>query len=72
MAKKKTGISKTYGGRYGKTNLAKIDLLAKKRKESSKCPSCLSDTVKREALGIWVCKKCNTKFASRAFETSIN
>lgn len=68
MAKKTSGASKTYGGRYGKTNLAKIDLLKKKTLASSTCPSCLSKTLKRKALGIWECKKCKHKFAAKAYE----
>lgn len=68
MAKKRTGISKSYGARYGKTNAEKVDNLMKKRLANKKCPSCLRNTVKRVALGIWQCSKCNHKFASKAYE----
>jgi len=35
-----------------------------------KCPYCNKIKVKRVALGIWQCKKCNAKFAGKAYSIS--
>ena len=54
--------------RYGKKPR---ELSEKARKKSSlnyPCPVCNRQKVQREAAGIWVCKKCKTKFASDAYE----
>jgi len=65
--KSKLGSAKRFGARYGRTvkhNLAKIE---KMQREATKCPFCLYNKVKRVAMGIYTCKKCEAKFASRAY-----
>lgn len=68
MAKKsKLGSAKRFGVRYGRTvkhNLAKIE---KAQRESTQCPHCLYDKVKRVSMGIYSCGKCEAKFTGRAY-----
>ena len=64
---KKVGITGRYGPRYGvgnKTELKKIEL---KQKAMYVCPSCKRKTLGRGPVGIWVCKKCKSKFAGGAY-----
>ena len=39
----------------------------KKQKRPQSCPICKIGTVKRIAMGIYVCKKCNNKIAGKAY-----
>lgn len=58
---------KRYGPRYGsrlKHKVAEIENLYKKPR---KCPYCKYKAVKRLSVGIWNCKKCNSKFAGKAY-----
>lgn len=62
---KKVGVTGKYGTRYGlsiRTKLLKLE-----EKKSKKCPNCGKETLKRLASGIWLCKKCNVKFAGGAY-----
>ena len=67
MVKKKIGSAGKFGARYGRSLKGKINIIEKKQKANYKCPLCLKDRVKRVSYGIWQCKKCNTKFAGRAY-----
>lgn len=63
---KKLGGMKRFGARYGrslKQRYVEIEVL---HRAKYKCPYCASQGVKRVALGIWQCRKCDAKFASRA------
>jgi len=69
MAKKQKGLGpvKRFGPRYGRTvkhKLAKIEI---EQKRKHKCPYCAKLKVKRVAYGIWLCGKCNSKFAAKAY-----
>lgn len=68
MATKKIGSAGRFGVRYGARLRNKIALVEKKQKNWQTCPYCLAPRVKRISLGIWKCRKCNTKFAGRAYE----
>jgi len=66
---KETGLgsAKRFGARYGRTvkhKFAKVEALQRKK---YKCPFCSYTKVKRIAAGIWHCRKCNAKFANRAY-----
>ena len=64
---KKTGSIARFGPRYGtrsKKMVARIEKLQRKKQE---CPYCERKTLKREAAGIWKCKKCGVKFAGGAY-----
>jgi len=56
---------------YGKSVRKGLEEAEKKSKKMYKCPSCSRIAVKREANGIWYCRKCNVKFASGAFEFKV-
>ena len=59
--------TKRFGARYGggvKHDFAKIEALQRKK---YKCPYCHSFKVKRIAVGIWHCRKCNAKFTGKAY-----
>jgi len=59
--------TKRFGARYGrkpKTKFVKIEAL---QRAEYKCPYCSKTAVKRVALGIWQCHKCDAKFAGRAY-----
>ena len=69
MAKKieKLGSAKRFGARYGtkpKYQFAKIE---KEQRRKHKCPYCNAIAVKRIAMGIWNCRKCDSTFTGRAY-----
>ena len=59
--------TKRFGSRYGRTLREKLGRVEEQQKKSYKCPSCAYDKVKRVSAGIWLCNKCNRKFASKAY-----
>ena len=68
MKTRKVSSTGRFGVRYGlkiRKNILSVDKL---RKAQTKCPSCLKDTIKREAPGIWSCKSCRLKVAGRAYQ----
>ena len=67
MAKKGSGSVKRFGARYGKTTKDKFSVIEASQRKLYKCPSCSRTQVKRESKGIWQCKKCGYKFASKAY-----
>tara|TARA_Y100000310_G_scaffold138289_2_gene137269 strand:- start:64100 stop:64312 length:213 start_codon:yes stop_codon:yes gene_type:complete len=67
MATKKVGTSGKYGPRYGKTLKVKVATIERQQKKKHKCPGCGKNQVKRISLGIYQCKKCNHKFAGKAY-----
>jgi large subunit ribosomal protein L37Ae len=68
MGKATTGSAKRYGTRYGRALREKIGIIEKEQRKLYQCPYCNHKKVKRTALGIWQCRKCNAKFAGRAYE----
>ncbi|HLC68010.1 MAG TPA: hypothetical protein VJI12_03970 [archaeon] len=56
---------------YGKKLRVKIREVEKKSKKLYKCPSCSRVAIRREANGVWKCKKCEKKYASGAFEFKV-
>jgi ribosomal protein L37AE/L43A len=54
--------------RYGKKPRELRDKAKAKSRQNYACPVCNREKVQREAAGIWICKKCGTKFASDAYE----
>ena len=59
--------AKRFGARYGrkpKKNFAKIE---KMHRAKHKSPFSNKNSVKRVAVGIWVCKKTGIKFTGKAY-----
>ena len=65
---KLVGSAGRFGSRYGRTIRKKIAEIEKKQKQYYKCPYCSAIRVKRVTAGMWQCKKCNNKFAGKAYE----
>jgi large subunit ribosomal protein L37Ae len=68
MAKKIKGSAGRHGARHGGSIRQKLSNIERKQKKKYTCPRCLKDQVRRVSSGIWYCKKCDTKFAGRAYE----
>ena len=59
---------KGLGSKFGapvRKRFSRIALLKRMRRS---CPSCGSRRLKREAVGIWTCRKCGFKVASEAYD----
>ncbi len=69
MAKrtKKVGPSGRYSNRYGVRSRTRIRNVEIHQRSKHICPSCGHQRVKRVSTGIWLCGKCNTKFAGGAY-----
>ncbi len=68
MKTKKVGAAGKFGSRYGKKLRLNFLKVHKFKSEEKPCPSCLKNSVKREAAGIWKCKSCGHKFAGKAYK----
>jgi len=64
---KKVGITGRYGARYGVKIRNLIRDIETKSKQSSTCPRCQYDSVKRKDTGIWKCRHCGYTFAGGAY-----
>lgn len=65
---KKLKSAARFGSRYGKRireNILAIE--SQYRNIKVKCPFCNYEAVERVAYGIWYCRKCGKKFASKAY-----
>jgi large subunit ribosomal protein L37Ae len=67
MRTKKVGMTGKYGARYGRKVKKKILSVETAKNRESACPACLDKGIKREASGVWVCKKCGLKVAGKAY-----
>jgi len=67
MAATKKETAKGYGARYGPRVRQKFTKISKEQRKLYKCPYCGYVKVKRLAVGIWKCRKCDSKFTSRAY-----
>jgi large subunit ribosomal protein L37Ae len=65
---KKVGIMGKYGTRYG----AALKKMAKKLNESTSatyvCPFCGKDAIRRVAVSVWKCRRCNKILAGGAWQ----
>lgn len=67
MTKTQIGSAGKFGPRYGRPLKEKVSLIEAKQKAKYKCPLCLKTKVRRLSYGIWLCTKCDTKFAGKAY-----
>jgi len=69
MAKKrKVGSAGRFGPRYGKRLKKLVSDVESVKNRRHVCPKCKMRYVKREAAGIWKCRKCGAKFAGMAYK----
>ena len=59
--------TKRFGPRYGRKPKVKFSLIETQQRAKHKCPYCNKQAVKRVAMGIWSCSKCEVKFAGKAY-----
>ena len=59
--------TKRFGARYGRKPKKKLAQIEKLQRKKHKSPFCNKPTVKRLAVGIWICKKTGVKFAGKAY-----
>ncbi|MBR9683371.1 50S ribosomal protein L37ae [Candidatus Woesearchaeota archaeon] len=59
--------TKRFGARYGRRPKKKFAQIETEQRAKHKCPYCNKDAVKRIAAGIWQCRKCDVKFAGKAY-----
>ena len=67
---KRYGAAKRFGARYGRRLKQKYAEVEALHKQKYSCPYCSYKQAKRLASGIWQCKKCSSKFTSRAYQVS--
>jgi large subunit ribosomal protein L37Ae len=63
---KKVKSSGRYGARYGTRVRIKVANIESIQRKKQKCIFC-NGIAKRLSKGIWLCKKCNKKFASHTY-----
>ncbi len=61
------GSARRFGARYGRKTKLKFFKVEAEQRKLHKCPYCSKVAVKRVAVGIWQCRKCNTKFTGNAY-----
>ncbi len=64
---KKVGSTGRFGARYGAKLRRRVLEIENKRKEPTRCPACATRALKRKAVGLWICKKCDLLFAGGAY-----
>ena len=64
------GSVKRFGARYGRKTKLKFSKIETEQRKLHKCPYCSKISAKRVAVGIWQCKKCNTRFTGKAYSIS--
>jgi len=70
MAKRtqKAGATARFGARYGVSVRRRAGSALAKKSRKYTCPSCHYPKVRRQAAGIWECRKCDHKFSGGVWE----
>ena len=63
----KIGITGKYGVRYGSSIRKQLKKIEISQRKKYNCLLCGSISIKRQATGIWYCKKCKVTFAGGAW-----
>ena len=66
----KLGSAKRFGARYGSKTKHKFAKIEKEQRKRYKCPYCSAMKVKRVAVGIWQCRRCDSRFTGKAYSVS--
>ncbi len=64
---KKVGPTRGLGARYGSTIRKRYAKVLTDMKKPHRCPQCGTESVRRESVGIWKCKKCGLTFTGGAY-----
>ncbi len=64
---KKVGSTGRYGVRYGAKLRRRVLDIDRKRAEPVRCPACATKALRRVAVGLWRCRKCELLFAGGAY-----
>ena len=64
---KKVGSTGRFGPRYGRRVKVVLEKIERKQRALYVCPVCKGKSLRRCSAGIWICKKCNAKFAGGAY-----
>lgn len=64
---KKVGSTGRYGVRYGAKLRRRVLDIDKRRAEPVRCPACATKALRRVAVGLWRCRKCELLFAGGAY-----
>lgn len=64
---KKVGATRGLGARYGVTVRKRYRAVVEEMRKPQTCPQCGFRSVRRESVGIWVCRKCGFKFTGGAY-----
>ena len=67
---KRYPAAKRFGARYGRRLKQKFAEVESMQKQNYPCPYCAYRKVRRLSVGIWQCRKCDSKFTSRAYNVS--
>lgn len=68
MATKKVKSTGRFGARYGIKLRKRVREIEEQQKSKQTCPYCnKKGSVKRLSFGVWECKKCGSKFTSKAY-----
>ncbi len=63
----KVGIAGIFGARYGTVVRKRYAEIISEMRRPHECPKCHLKTVRRLSVGVWLCRKCNYKFAGGAY-----
>jgi len=64
---KKVGMTRGLGSRYGATVRKRYVKVLSEIKKVHKCPQCGSESIRRESVGVWNCRKCGLTFTGGAY-----
>jgi len=64
---KKVKSAGRFGAKFGVGIRKRLVKVESKQKKKFKCPKCVFKKIKRTAIGIFECKKCNAKFSGGAY-----
>jgi len=64
---KKVGPTRGLGARYGATVRKRYIKVISGLKKARKCPRCGFESVRRQSVGVWECKKCGLTFTGGAY-----